>query len=149
MQSFLAEHIQWIKALHFIFIIAWFAGMMYLPRLFIYHHQAEPGGEAARFFTIMERRLMKGIMTPSMVIVWLIGFVLMYANPITVTSGWLHIKLVLVLAISAIHGFYVSAMKKFAAGEKPRTEKFWRIINEVPFVLLIIVVFLALLKPFM
>jgi putative membrane protein len=149
MQEFLATHIQWIKVLHLTFVIAWFAGMMYLPRLFVYHHQAEPGGEAAQFFTLMERRLMKGIINPSMIAVWVLGVILMFANPVAAMSVWLHIKLVLVLAISGIHGFYSTSMKKFAAGEKPRTQKFWRIMNEVPFILLILVLILALVKPFM
>jgi len=148
MADFLAGIYLWIKALHIIAIIAWMAGMMYLPRLFVYHHQAEKGGEAEAMFVKMERRLLKGIMNPSVAIVWVLGLSMLYAAPTTLSSGWFHVKLASVVAISAIHGFYAASARKFAAGERPRSEKFWRIVNEAPFILLIAVVFLAVVKPF-
>lgn len=148
MADFLTGIYLWIKATHLIAIIAWMAGMMYLPRLFIYHHQSEKGGEAEAKFVIMERRLLKGIINPSMIAVWLLGILMLVANPATISSGWFHVKLVFVLVISGIHGFYASSRRKFEAGERPRSEKFWRMMNEAPFILLIGIVFLAVLKPF-
>ncbi len=148
MSSFLASIYPALKSLHVIAVIAWFAGMMYLPRLFIYHHQAVAAGEAEGFFVAMERRLMHGIMNPSIVAVWLFAILMLIANPGLLQAGWFHMKLPLVLGISAIHGFYAAAQKRFEAGVRVRTERFWRIINEAPFVLMIAVVFLALTKPF-
>lgn len=138
----------WIKALHVIAVIAWMAGMMYLPRLFIYHHQSERGGEAERYFTLMERRLLKGIINPSMGAVWILGILMLISNPAMISTGWFIVKLAMVLALSGIHGFYAAARKQFEAGERPRTEKFWRIMNEVPFLMLIVIVLMVILKPF-
>ena len=148
MTAFLSSIYLWIKAVHLIAVIAWMAGMMYLPRLFVYHHQSEKGGEAERYFIAMERRLLKGIINPSMIAVWVLGILMLVAVPQTLSSGWFHVKFTLVIAISGVHGFYASAQRKFAAGERPRTERFWRIMNEVPFVILIVVVFLVIVKPF-
>lgn len=148
MTAFLSSIYLWIKAVHLIAVIAWMAGMMYLPRLFVYHHQSEKGGEAERYFIAMERRLLKGIINPSMIAVWVLGILMLVAVPQTLSSGWFHVKFTLVIAISGVHGFYASAQRKFAAGERPRTERFWRIMNEVPFVMLIVVVFLVIVKPF-
>ncbi|MEO0397885.1 MAG: CopD family protein [Pseudomonadota bacterium] len=148
MADFLSGHYGTLKALHIIAVIAWMAGMMYLPRLFIYHHQADPGGEAERFFVTMERRLMLGIMNGAIVAVWLFALLMIAANPGLLQTPWFHVKLTMVLGISGIHGYYAAAQKKFARGLRPRTEKFWRIMNEGPFVLMIIVVVLAVTKPF-
>lgn len=148
MADFLAGIYLWIKGLHIIAIIAWMAGMMYLPRLFVYHHQAQKGGEAEAMFAKMERRLLKGIINPSMIAVWVLGLMMLFASPSLLSSGWFHVKLVFVLVISGIHGFYAASQRKFEAGERPRSEKFWRMMNEAPFVLLIGVVFLAVVKPF-
>lgn len=138
----------WIKAFHLIFVIAWMAGLMYLPRLFIYHHQAEKGGEAERAFTVMERRLLKGITTPSMIVVWLLAVTMIYANPGLFSQGWFHLKLASVIGITGVHGLYAGAQRKFEAGERPRTERFWRMINEVPFVLMIVAVVMVIARPF-
>lgn len=148
MTDYLLTIYPWIKAFHITMVIAWMAAMMYLPRLFIYHHQATAGGEAETFFVQMERRLLKGIMTPSMIAVWLAAFLMMAANPGLIQSGWFHVKLAGVLGITGIHGFYVGSQRKFAAGERPKTEKFWRLINEAPFLLLIVVVIMVIVKPF-
>lgn len=149
MRDFLLANYSWIKALHIAAVIAWMAGMMYLPRLFIYHHQAEKGGEAERFFVQMERRLLKGIINPSMIAVWALAALMLYANPALLTTPWfIAVKFPAVLAISAVHGLYANAQKKFARGERPRSEKFWRIANEVPFALMLVAVFMAVLKPF-
>ncbi len=148
MQGFLYSIEEWLRVLHLTAVMAWMAGLMYLPRLFINHHQATLDGEAAKFFTAMERRLLKGIMTPSMIATWIFGILLLVAKPAYVSSGWFLVKILFVLGITGIHGFYSVATKKFAAGEKPRTEKFWRIINEAPFLFLIIILIMVLVKPF-
>lgn len=148
MRDFLLVHYLWIKAAHIVFVIAWMAGMMYLPRLFVYHHQAEKGGEAERYFTQMERRLLKGIINPSMILVWLLALVMLYANPSILSQPWFHVKFAAVFAISGVHGLYANAQKKFERGGRPRSERFWRMMNEVPFVLLIVAVIMVVLKPF-
>ena len=148
MAAFLQDIYLWIKALHIIAVIAWMAGVMYLPRLFIYHHQAEKGGEAEGHFIAMERRLLKGIMNPAIAIVWILGVLMLVADRLILSTGWFGVKLALVLAMSAVHGFYAAARRKFEAGERPRSQKFWRIMNEAPFLMLIVIVFLAILKPF-
>lgn len=142
--DFLIGAYPWIKALHLLAVIAWFAGLMYLPRLFVYHHQSEKGGEAEGFFTAMERRLLKGIMNPSMIVVWVLGLVMLAIVPQHAGQIWLWVKIVAVLGISGIHGFYAKSYRQFEQGERPRTEKFWRIMNEVPFILLIIVVIMVI-----
>ncbi len=148
MQAFLIDNYLILKAFHIIMVIAWMAGMMYLPRLYVYHHQAAPGSDAAQFFVMMERRLLKGIMTPSMVIVWLLAILMLVANPAIASTGWFLVKLGCVIGITAIHGFYAAARKKFEAGETPRSERFWRILNEGPFILMIVAVVMAVVEPF-
>ncbi|MCI5043329.1 MAG: protoporphyrinogen oxidase HemJ [Aquisalinus sp.] len=148
MQEFILSYYNWIKSLHLIAVIAWMAGMMYLPRLFIYHHQAQQGGEADKYFKVMERRLLKGIMNPSLIAVWVLGLLMLVAIPGYASSGWFITKFIAVIGISGIHGFYSATQKKFEYGDKPKTEKFWRIINEVPFILLIIIVIMVIVKPF-
>ena len=148
MAEFLGSIYLWLKSVHLIMVIAWMAGMMYLPRLFVYQHQSEKGGEAERYFIQMQRRLMKGIINPSMVLVWVLGILMLVANPAILSAGWFHVKLTIVVIISAIHGFYSSSRRKFEAGERPRTEKFWRIMNEVPFLGLIVIVIMVIVKPF-
>jgi putative membrane protein len=138
----------WIKGLHIAAVIAWMAGMMYLPRLFVYHHQSEKGGEAERFFVVMERRLLRGIVNPAMIAVWGLGIVMTYANPALLETPWFLVKLAAVTAISAIHGVYAGARRRFEKGERPRTERYWRIMNEIPFALMIVAALLAMAKPF-
>lgn len=148
MRDLLLSAYPWIKALHIIAVIAWMAGMMYLPRLFIYHHQAEKGGEAERFFVQMERRLLKGIINPAMIALWALAGLMLYANPALFGAGWFQVKLAMVLGVSAIHGWYARARKAFERGERPRTERFWRMINEIPFLMMLIAVLMAVAKPF-
>ncbi len=148
MSAFLASIYLWIKAAHLIMVIGWMAGMMYLPRLFVYQHQSEKGGEAERMFIAMQRRLLKGIINPAMIAVWVLGVLMLIANPAILSAPWFHIKLAFVVAISAVHGFYASSRRKFEAGERPRSEKFWRIMNEVPFLALIVIVVMVIVKPF-
>lgn len=148
MREFLLSIYLWIKALHVIAVIAWMAGMMYLPRLFVYHHQSRKGGEAEGYLIAMERRLLKGIINPSIIAVWTLAGLMLYANPSLFSEGWFHVKLAAALGISAIHGVYAGARKKFARGERPNTEKFWRIINEAPFVLMVVAAVMVIVRPF-
>lgn len=137
-----------VQALHILSVVAWMAAMLYLPRLFVYHHQAASGGEAEGFFTVMERLLLKRIMTPAMLATWVFGITLLVMQPSWLNDGWLHVKLVLVLGMTGLHGYYAKTRKAFEAGTRPKTERFWRMMNEAPFVLLVGIVFLVLLKPF-
>lgn len=137
-----------VKWIHILAVIAWMAGVMYLPRLFIYHHQSEQGGEAEGLFIQMERRLLKGIMNPSLIAIWVLGLGMIALEPGLLSAGWLYVKIALVFAITGVHGYYARSQRLFEAGDRVRTQRFWRIMNEVPFVLLIAIVFLVVVKPF-
>ena len=137
----------WIKALHVIAVISWMAGMLYLPRLFVYHCDAEVGSKQSEIFKVMEWRLLKVIINPAMIITWLAGLYLAWSGH-WYTSGWLHGKLTLVLILSGVHGFFSRWVKDFAADRNTRSQKFYRIINEVPTVLMIFIVILVIVKPF-
>jgi putative membrane protein len=137
----------WLKAIHVIAVIAWMAGMLYLPRLFVYHAEAEIGSKQSETFKVMERRLLRAIINPAMAVTWVLGLWLAYDSEFYV-SGWLHAKFALVLAMSGLHGFYSRWMKDFAADRNTHTAKFYRIMNEVPTVLMIAIVCLVIVKPF-
>ena len=138
---------EWIKALHIIAVITWMAGLLYLPRLFVYHCEAEIGSKQSETFKIMERRLLKVIINPAMIATWLAGLYLAWAGH-WFSAGWLHAKLVLVLVLSGVHGFFSRCVKDFAAERNRRSHKFYRIINEVPTALMILIVILVIVKPF-
>ena len=138
---------EWLKAFHVIAVIAWMAGLLYLPRLFVYHCDAPPGSPQSETFKVMERRLLKAIMNPAMVAVWALGLYLAFAGG-WFAAGWLHAKLALVLALSAVHGFLAASVRRFAEDRNARPARFWRILNEVPTVLMIGIVVLAIVKPF-
>lgn len=136
-----------IKSLHVIAVMAWMAGMLYLPRLFVYH--AEAVDEAVKkTLTVMERRLLRFIINPAMVASWGFGITMLVMNPSLMQSGWVHVKLLLVLLMSAAHGYFAGARKKFERGQNTRSPKFWRVMNEMPTLLLIGIVILAVMKPF-
>jgi putative membrane protein len=137
----------WLKALHVIAVIAWMAGMLYLPRLFVYHCDAERGSKQSETFKVMEQRLLRIIINPAMVVTWLVGLWLAYDGG-WLTSGWWHAKLVLVLGLSALHGMFSAWVRDFAADRNVRPARFYRAINEVPTVLMIGIVVLAIVKPF-
>ena len=136
----------WLKAVHVIAIIAWMAGILYLPRLFVYHCGTPAGSELSETFKLMERRLLKVIINPAMILSWILGVWLGVAGG-WFSSGWLSLKLVLVLALSALHGFYVRWVRDFARDQNRHSARFYRIVNEVPTVLLIGIVILAVVKP--
>jgi putative membrane protein len=137
----------WIKAFHIIAVIAWMAGMLYLPRLFVYHSMAKPGSEQAETFKTMEHRLLRYIMAPAMIVTWLLGIVLVLQGQF-LGSTWFHIKIGLVLVITILHGLFSHWAHEFALDRNPRSPKFYRIANEIPTVLLIVIVILATVKPF-
>ena len=136
-----------LKALHIIAVIAWMAGMLYLPRLFVYHCEAEKGSKQSETFKLMEQRLLRFIMTPAMLASWLLGVVLVLQGQ-WLAAGWFHAKLVLVLAMTALQGLFARWAGAFAADRNRRTAKFYRVVNEIPTVLLILIVLLAVVKPF-
>ena len=138
---------QWLEAIHIIAVIAWMAGMLYLPRLFVYHCAADPGSKQSETFKLMERRLLRAIVNPAMVATWVLGLWLAWDGG-WVASGWLHAKLALVLAMSGVHGYLAACVRDFALDRNRRSQKFYRIINEVPAILMIGIVLLAVVKPF-
>ena len=137
----------WMKAAHVIAIIAWMAGMLYLPRLFVYHCEAEPGSKQSETFKLMERRLMNVIINPAMTLAWALGLWLAWTGGFF-ASHWFHVKLLLVIALSALHGLLSRCVRDFAADRNRRTQKFYRIINEIPAVLMVGIVILVIVKPF-
>jgi protoporphyrinogen IX oxidase len=147
MSGFLGDAYPWIKALHIIAVIAWMAGMLYLPRLFIYHCAAEPGSVQSETFKAMERRLLRAIINPAMAAVWILGLLLVAHLDLWLTP-WMHAKFALVLAMSAIHGGFSRWRRDFAQDANRHTARFYRIVNEVPTVLLIGIVILVVVRPF-
>lgn len=137
----------WIKSLHVISIIAWMAGLLYLPRLFVYHCAAPQGSDLSETFKVMERRLLRAIMTPAMIVAWVTGLTLAWQAGFFV-FGWLHLKLALVLALSASHGYMSRCVKTFAADANQRSHRFYRVLNEFPTLLMVVIVIAVIVKPF-
>ena len=137
----------WVKALHVIAIIAWMAGMLYLPRLFVYHADAPKGSDVSEIFKVMERRLLKAIVTPSMILVFLTGFALVYLTG-DWREGWWQAKFILVLGLAGLHGYFARCVRAFAEDANERSAGFYRALNEAPTVLMIVIVVLAVVKPF-
>jgi putative membrane protein len=138
----------WIKALHVAAVIAWMAGMLYLPRLFVYHADAETGGVQSETFKLMERRLYRGITTPAMIATWVLGLSMLAINPAIWWGFWPWVKAAGVLALSGMHGMYGRMLRDFANDRNTRPAKFFRAINEIPFVLAIIIVIMVIVQPF-
>ena len=137
----------WVKALHIISVIAWMAGMFYLPRLFVYHAEAARGSEASETFKVMERRLLKAIVNPSMILVFLTGFTLVYLTG-DWRDGWWQAKFILVLGLAGLHGYFARCVRSFAEDRNERPARFYRFLNEAPTILMIFIVVLAVVKPF-
>ncbi len=137
----------WIKAGHVIAVIAWMAGMLYLPRLFVYHCDAERGSVQSETFKVMERRLLRAIINPAMLATWAFGIWLAWKG-FAMQGGWLHAKIALVLAMSGMHGYLSAAVRKFAEDRNEKPSRHWRIVNEVPTLLMIAIVILVVVKPF-
>jgi putative membrane protein len=143
----MADLYLWLKTLHILAVISWMAAMLYLPRLMVYHAEAPAGSALSETFKVMERRLLKGIATPAMIATWIFGLWLAWDAGFF-SSGWLHAKLLLVVVLSGIHGFLAGAVRKFAEDRNTRSARTWRILNEVPAVLLVFIVILVVFKPF-
>jgi putative membrane protein len=137
----------WIKAVHVIAVIAWMAGMLYLPRLFVYHADAERGSVQSETFKVMERRLYRAIVNPAMIVAWAAGLWLAWKG-FGFMGGWLHAKIALVAAMSGMHGYLGGAVRRFAEDRNEKPARHWRIVNEVPTVLMIVIVILVIVKPF-
>lgn len=137
----------WLKAGHIIFVIFWIAGLFMLPRLFVYHQEAAEGSAEAAKFAEREKKLLKIILLPSIIVVWVLGIALAITLDAW-TQGWLHAKLLLVLILSAYHGWMAGYAKKLARGERPLSGKTLRLLNEVPGVAVALIVVLVIVKPF-
>jgi putative membrane protein len=139
----------YVKAFHIIAIIAWMAGLLYLPRLFVYHAQSKVGSEQSETFKVMEKRLLRYITTPAMLAAWALGLALAFSGLIDWSKdGWFHAKLFLVLLLSAYHGALAMWTKDFALDRNRRSARFYRIANEVPTLLMILIVILVVVRPF-
>ena len=138
---------EWIKALHVIAVISWMAGMLYLPRLFVYHASAAVGSELSKTLKVMEWRLLKFIMNPAMIVAWFAGLYLVWAGNWHM-AHWFQVKFMLVIAMSGVHGFLVGRVRDFDQDRNARSARFYRIINEVPTLLMIAIVILVVVKPF-
>ncbi len=140
----------YIKALHLIAVIAWMAALLYLPRLYVYHADAAPGSETSETFKVMERRLLKAIATPALIASWVFALILIFGYGVIDWSSdfWFHAKLTLVILMSGFHGMLAKWRKDFEADRNMRSTRFYRIANEVPTVMMIIVVILVVVRPF-
>lgn len=139
---------EWIKALHVISIIAWMAGLLYLPRLFVYHCEVAAGSDTSERFKVMERRLLRAIMNPAMIAAYVFGIAMIVMTPEWMKQGWLHAKLLFVLLLTASHMMMARWRREFAEDRNTRPQRFYRIANEVPTLLMIGIVIFVIVKPF-
>ncbi|MER9586249.1 protoporphyrinogen oxidase HemJ [Mesorhizobium sp. M0276] len=137
----------WAKAIHILAVISWMAGMLYLPRLLVYHADAEKGSVQSETFKVMERRLLRGIVNPAMIVTWMFGLWLAWKG-FGFQGGWLHAKIGAVLLMSAVHGYLAGAVRKFAEDRNEKSARHWRIVNEIPTLLMVAIVILVVVKPF-
>jgi putative membrane protein len=147
MTMFLSNHIDWIKALHVISVIAWMSGMFYLPRLFVYHTETTPGSAESERFKTMERRLLKAIVNPSMIATWIFGLTLAFLTR-AYEAHWFQAKFALVVIMSGLHGYFVGRVRAFAQDRNDKPARFYRILNEVPPLLMVFIVILVIVQPF-
>ncbi|MBC7159747.1 MAG: CopD family protein [Porphyrobacter sp.] len=147
MQDVLAMTYYWLKAGHVIFVIFWMAGLFMLPRLFVYHQESAPDSPDQALWVDRERKLLRIILNPSMIVVWLLGLALAVSTG-AFTQGWLHAKLLLVLVLSGYHGYLAGYARKLARGERPLAGRTLRLLNEVPGVAAALIVVLVVVKPF-
>lgn len=147
MSDFVAQYYLYFQALHIVAVISWMAGMLYLPRIYVYHSDVPVKGEASEVFKVMERKLLRFIMNPAMIVTWVVGFLLLKANVSIMEFGWFQIKLTLVIAMSACHGYFAVIRKKFDRDERPLSSKAFRYLNEVPTILMIAIIFLVIVRP--
>jgi len=147
--GWLAAAYPWLKSLHIIAVIAWMAGLLYLPRLFVYHAEAPTGSDRAATFEIMERRLMRGIMLPALIMTYVFGMLLARAPGVVEWHrGWIWAKLGLVLLLTVFHGLLEGWRRAFAGRRNVHSPRFYRIVNELPTLAMIAIVVLVVVKPF-
>ncbi len=146
--TFLSDWYPWIKSFHVISVIAWMAGMFYLPRLYVYHCAAEKGSVQSETFKVMERRLLRGIINPAMISSWLFGILLVLRPGFDYLAGWFHVKLTMLILMQITHAFYARWRKDFAKDQNKYSDKVYRIANEVPTILVIVIVIMVIVKPF-
>lgn len=147
MTEFLAEYYRLFLSLHIIGVISWMAGMFYMPRLFVYHTRLEAGSEASEMFKEMERKLIRIIINPAMILAWIFGLCMAFGQDLW-ASHWFHVKFLMVIFMSGFHGFLSRWRRQFACDENRHDEKFFRRVNEIPTILMIIIVFLVIMKPY-
>ena len=149
MSEFIITHYLWFKALHVIAVISWMAGLLYLPRLFVYHADAAKGSELSEKFKVMEFRLLRYIMSPAAIATWLFGGLMLYGNwDGIMAQHWMHAKLTLVVLLTGFHHACMAWRKKFARDENTKSAKFFRMVNEIPTLIMIGIVILVIVKPF-
>ena len=141
-----------LKALHIVAVISWMAGLLYLPRLFVYHAAAAKGSDAARTFAVMEARLLRGIMNPAFVLTWTFGLILIFVYPaeagVDWSRGWVYVKATAVILMTVLHHVYALWRKDFANGRNIRPPRFYKWWNEIPALLMIVIVIMVIGKPF-
>lgn len=142
------DYFMWYKAIHVISVISWMAAMFYMPRLFVYHTKADIGSEMDKTFQVMEYKLQKIIMTPAMITTYIFGIIIAYIYGFVALGVWFHIKMFAVLVLTAIHGMLSKWRKDFAAGQNKHSAKFYRVINEIPVIFMVIAVVMVIVKPF-
>ncbi len=147
MMMFLSNNILWIKAFHVISVIAWMAGMFYLPRLFVYHTETTPGSAESERFKIMERRLLRAIINPAMIAAWVFGLTLAWLTHVY-EEHWFQAKFALVVLMSGVHGYLAGRVRAFAQDRNDKPARFYRILNEIPPLLMIFIVILVIVQPF-
>jgi putative membrane protein len=141
------EFYAWMKAVHVIAVISWMAGMLYLPRLFVYHAQMQKGSAQSETFKVMERRVLRAIINPAMIVTIAFGMWLAWRG-FQFSGGWLHLKIAAVIGLSAVHGYFARAVRLFSEDRNARSARHWRMMNEVPTLLMIAIVILVIVKPF-
>lgn len=137
----------WLRVIHVLAIISWMAGMLYLPRLFVYHADAPIGSQQSETFKVMERRLLRAIMTPAMIVAWVSGLAIAWQQQFF-SHGWFHAKLLLVVLMSGVHGWLAVQVKAFAQDRNQRSGVYFRVLNEIPTLLMIGIVIFVIVKPF-
>lgn len=142
-----AQAYLWIKAVHLISVIAWMAGMFYLPRLFVYHCDAEKGSVQSETFKVMEKRLLRVIVNPAMISSWVFGLLLIYML-YPIAGYWIWVKLAAAVAMSGVHGHFAKAVRLFAEDRNEKSPRYWRMMNEAPTLLMILIVVMVIVRPF-
>lgn len=148
MGDFLLDYYLWLKVLHILSFISWMAALLYAPRLFVYHVDAPKGSQQSETFKIMERRLLRIIGNSAMIATWFFGGLMLWANPSLFSYGWLHAKLTAVVLLTGVHHYLIYAYKKFEKDENVKSSKFYRVLNEIPTILMIIIVIMVIIQPF-